>query len=241
MYMEDLDLCWRLRRGGWDVVYEPARDGAARAGREHRRATRTGCSLEHHRSAWRFAQRRFTGWRPVLLPFTAVYLALRAVLAALAHHAARPRAGARPAEQPRSRLGPVGKASRNRRRAAAVKARRTRSGSPFWYAATGVIIIVGVVAIALSRGSNADDRAVREHRPLARRARRQRLRHLARRTRPAFEDRAGARAVACAPACTPTATASSTSTRSRPTRTGKNATVGRFLKYGGWKRQLRRA
>jgi hypothetical protein len=48
----------------------------------------------------------------------------------------------------------VGKASRNRRRAAAVKARRTRSGSPFWYAATGVIIIVGVIAVALSRGSN---------------------------------------------------------------------------------------
>jgi hypothetical protein len=49
----------------------------------------------------------------------------------------------------------VGKGSRNRRRAAAVKARRTRSGSPFWYAATGVVIIVGIVAIALSRGGNA--------------------------------------------------------------------------------------
>jgi hypothetical protein len=49
----------------------------------------------------------------------------------------------------------VGKASRNRRRAAAVKARRTRSGSPVWYAATGAIIVIGVIAIALSRGSNA--------------------------------------------------------------------------------------
>ena len=33
---------------------------------------------EHHRSAWRFARRRFTGCAALLLPFAAVYLAVRA-------------------------------------------------------------------------------------------------------------------------------------------------------------------
>jgi N-acetylglucosaminyl-diphospho-decaprenol L-rhamnosyltransferase len=91
MYMEDLDLCWRLRRRDWDVVYEPAGSvrhvqGASTARRPYRML------LEHHRSAWRFAQRRFTGWRRVLLPFTAGYLALRALLV-LATHWARARSG----------------------------------------------------------------------------------------------------------------------------------------------------
>jgi hypothetical protein len=40
---------------------------------------------EHHRSAWRFARRRYTGARAVLLPFAAVYLAARGVLAMAAH------------------------------------------------------------------------------------------------------------------------------------------------------------
>jgi N-acetylglucosaminyl-diphospho-decaprenol L-rhamnosyltransferase len=92
MYMEDLDLCWRLRGRDWDVVYEPGGSvrhvqGASTARRPYRML------VEHHRSAWRFARRRFTGWRQVLLPFTAVYLALRAVLAVLTHWA-RGRAGA---------------------------------------------------------------------------------------------------------------------------------------------------
>ena len=38
MYMEDVDLCWRLRRPGWRVAYEPGGRVDARAGREHRRA-----------------------------------------------------------------------------------------------------------------------------------------------------------------------------------------------------------
>ena len=40
---------------------------------------------EHHRSAWRFARRRYTGARAVLLPFAAVYLAAAALLAMAAH------------------------------------------------------------------------------------------------------------------------------------------------------------
>jgi N-acetylglucosaminyl-diphospho-decaprenol L-rhamnosyltransferase len=84
MYMEDVDLCWRLRRAGWDILYEPAGSvvhvqGASTSRRPYRML------VEHHRSAWRFARRRFTGWRRLLLPFSAVYLALRAAVA-MGHH-----------------------------------------------------------------------------------------------------------------------------------------------------------
>jgi N-acetylglucosaminyl-diphospho-decaprenol L-rhamnosyltransferase len=80
MYLEDTDLCWRLRLAGWDVAYEPA------AVIEHEQGAITAqvpyrMLVEHHRSAWRFAQVRYTGIRVVLLPFAAVFLAARAVVA----------------------------------------------------------------------------------------------------------------------------------------------------------------
>jgi hypothetical protein len=43
--------------------------------------------IEHHRSAWRFAQRRLRGPQALLLPFAAAYFAVRAALAMLAHAA----------------------------------------------------------------------------------------------------------------------------------------------------------
>jgi N-acetylglucosaminyl-diphospho-decaprenol L-rhamnosyltransferase len=91
MYLEDTDLCWRLRRAGWDVAYEPSavvhhEQGAITAQVPYRML------VEHHRSAWRFAQTRFTGVRAVLLPFAAVFLAARAVLAVAAQAVERRRA-----------------------------------------------------------------------------------------------------------------------------------------------------
>jgi N-acetylglucosaminyl-diphospho-decaprenol L-rhamnosyltransferase len=79
MYLEDVDLCWRLRRLGWRVAYEPAGgathvQGASTATRPYRMI------VEHHRSAYRFAARRWTGARRVLLVPAAVFLALRAVV-----------------------------------------------------------------------------------------------------------------------------------------------------------------
>jgi N-acetylglucosaminyl-diphospho-decaprenol L-rhamnosyltransferase len=93
MYMEDLDLCWRLRRDGWRVEYEPAAavthvQGASTSRHPYRML------LEHHRSAWRFARRRFQGPHVVLLPFAAIYLGFRAVLA-LGEHAWRANRAAR--------------------------------------------------------------------------------------------------------------------------------------------------
>ena len=84
MYLEDADLCWRLRTAGWDIAYDPAAtvwhvQGASTSRRPYRML------FAHHRSAWQFAKRRLTGWRVVLLPFAAVYLAVRAVLSMAQH------------------------------------------------------------------------------------------------------------------------------------------------------------
>jgi N-acetylglucosaminyl-diphospho-decaprenol L-rhamnosyltransferase len=93
MYAEDLDLCWRLNRDGWRVAYEPAGSvvhvqGASTSRRPYRML------VEHHRSAWRFAKRRYTGARIALLPFVAIYLGIRAALA-LGEHACRALTAAR--------------------------------------------------------------------------------------------------------------------------------------------------
>jgi GT2 family glycosyltransferase len=84
MYVEDTDLCWRLRRAGWDVAYEPSAvvvhaQGASASRHPYRML------VEHHRSAWRFAHGRLTGSRAALRPLAACYFAMRAVLAMGAH------------------------------------------------------------------------------------------------------------------------------------------------------------
>jgi N-acetylglucosaminyl-diphospho-decaprenol L-rhamnosyltransferase len=85
MYMEDVDLCLRLRRAGWRIAYEPSGEilhtqGASTSKRPYRMIA------EHHRSVWRFASRRYRGWRRALLVPLAAVLALRC-LAAMAQHA----------------------------------------------------------------------------------------------------------------------------------------------------------
>jgi N-acetylglucosaminyl-diphospho-decaprenol L-rhamnosyltransferase len=87
MYVEDVDLCARLRGAGYRVRYEPAGhvqhvQGASTAHHPYRMI------VEHHRSLWRFARVRFTGWRAALLPLAGAYLTVRAFLA-LADHAVR--------------------------------------------------------------------------------------------------------------------------------------------------------
>jgi len=80
MYVEDLDLCWRLGRRGWRVAYEPSArvvhiQGVSTARRPYRMI------VEHHRSALRFTVRRLSGWRRVLVPVAAAFLGARAALA----------------------------------------------------------------------------------------------------------------------------------------------------------------
>lgn len=84
MYMEDVDLCWRLRRAGWRVAYEPAGDvvhvqGLSTSQRPYRMI------LEHHRSIGRLAAKRWHGPRRLLLVPVAALLALRSALAMLVH------------------------------------------------------------------------------------------------------------------------------------------------------------
>jgi N-acetylglucosaminyl-diphospho-decaprenol L-rhamnosyltransferase len=79
MYMEDVDLCWRLRRLGWRVAYDPAGSathvqGVSTASHPYRMI------VEHHRSAYRFAARRWRGLRRLLLGPAACFLALRAAV-----------------------------------------------------------------------------------------------------------------------------------------------------------------
>ncbi len=91
MYVEDVDVCWRLRRIGWRVAYEPGGSvvhvqGASAATMPYRMI------LEHHRSLARFASKRWRGVRRVLLGPAMLYLAVRA-LVAMAVHAAGTRPG----------------------------------------------------------------------------------------------------------------------------------------------------
>jgi N-acetylglucosaminyl-diphospho-decaprenol L-rhamnosyltransferase len=85
MYVEDVDLCWRLRRAGWSVCYEPTASvthlqGLSTARHPYRMIA------AHHRSLLRFAARSSTGARRALLPLVAAGLVARMLLA-WAHHA----------------------------------------------------------------------------------------------------------------------------------------------------------
>jgi N-acetylglucosaminyl-diphospho-decaprenol L-rhamnosyltransferase len=89
MYMEDVDLCLRLRRAGWRVAYEPGGEvvhvqGASTSQRPYRMIA------EHHRSVWRFAARRYRGWRRILLVPLAGLLAVRYLGAVVQHRWGRP-------------------------------------------------------------------------------------------------------------------------------------------------------
>jgi N-acetylglucosaminyl-diphospho-decaprenol L-rhamnosyltransferase len=88
MYAEDVDLCWRARRAGWEVAYEPAAvvvhaQGVSADRHPYRMI------VEHHRALLRFATRSTTGARRLLLPVVAAGLAVRTVLA-WAHRALSP-------------------------------------------------------------------------------------------------------------------------------------------------------
>ncbi len=76
MYVEDLDLCWRLRRCGWQIGF------CAEASVEHEIGAsgvglRRALLIEHHRSAWQFAKMSSTGPKRVLLPMYALALGAR--------------------------------------------------------------------------------------------------------------------------------------------------------------------
>lgn len=100
MYVEEVDLCWRLRQAGWRVGYRPEAHvthvgGASGATRPYRML------FARHASLWRFAHRTATGPDRWLLPVAALgilaRLAIAVGLAFLKHlSTARPRASRTP-------------------------------------------------------------------------------------------------------------------------------------------------
>jgi N-acetylglucosaminyl-diphospho-decaprenol L-rhamnosyltransferase len=95
MYMEDLDLCMRLKRAGWTTFYE------SRARATHSKAGTTGgrrsprLELAFHRGMGRFWRRHLAGDAPALLSL-AVYLGIGLKLTATSVAgllARRPRSG----------------------------------------------------------------------------------------------------------------------------------------------------
>ena len=85
MYAEDVDLCWRLRREGWRIGYEPGARVTHSLGASSQQAPYR-MILAHHRSLLRFASSTTTGRRRWLLPVVAAGLAVRTVMA-WTHHA----------------------------------------------------------------------------------------------------------------------------------------------------------
>jgi N-acetylglucosaminyl-diphospho-decaprenol L-rhamnosyltransferase len=94
MYVEDVDLCWRLGRAGWRVGYEPGGRVVHALGGSSRTVPYRMIA-EHHRSLLRFVSKSTGGARRGLLPAVAAGLALRTV-AAWAHHALGGRGTAAP-------------------------------------------------------------------------------------------------------------------------------------------------
>ncbi|HET9691028.1 MAG TPA: glycosyltransferase family 2 protein [Acidimicrobiales bacterium] len=84
MYMEDVDLCWRVARAGWGVGYEPAATVMHVQGASTRRHPYRMLAA-HHRSMWRFARTTTTGARRAALPLVAVGLTGRLVATAVEH------------------------------------------------------------------------------------------------------------------------------------------------------------
>jgi len=106
MYLEDVDLCWRLARAGWAVGYEPAAEVTHVQGVSTNRHPYRMLAA-HHRSLWRFAWRTTSGGRRAVLPAVAIGLSARLAAASIEHRLGRsempavaPDASGRPPAQP---------------------------------------------------------------------------------------------------------------------------------------------
>jgi len=82
MYVEDVDLCTRLRAAGWTILFSPELEVVHETGVSSRARSRA-LAFEHSRSLYRFYLRhRSRGWRILLAPLVRVGLWLRAALVA---------------------------------------------------------------------------------------------------------------------------------------------------------------
>jgi N-acetylglucosaminyl-diphospho-decaprenol L-rhamnosyltransferase len=89
MYLEDVDLCWRLARAGWAVGYEPAAEVLHVQGVSTNRHPYR-MLVAHHRSMWRFAWHTTAGAKRAALPVVGAGLAGRLAVAMAQHRLGRP-------------------------------------------------------------------------------------------------------------------------------------------------------
>ena len=81
MYVEDVDICWRLRQAGFRVVYHPGFRLVHHIGRASSQQS-LRMLYQHHRSMYVFFRRRYAGWRRAALsPVVLMGLAARFALA----------------------------------------------------------------------------------------------------------------------------------------------------------------
>ena len=93
MYLEDVDVGWRLRSAGWRIRYVPAAE-VTHIGGLSTAQHRSRMIVEHHRATYRFASKRWRGRQRWLLLPTAALLAVRAAISVLftaARESLRPR------------------------------------------------------------------------------------------------------------------------------------------------------
>jgi N-acetylglucosaminyl-diphospho-decaprenol L-rhamnosyltransferase len=76
MYVEEVDLCWRLARAGWRTGYESSARVLHLAG-VSTAAVPYRMIVAHHLSLWRFARRTTCGFQRILLPIVAAGIAGR--------------------------------------------------------------------------------------------------------------------------------------------------------------------
>ena len=80
MYVEDVDICWRMREAGYRVVYNPALRLVHHIGRTSSQQS-VRMLYHHHRSMFVFFRKRYRGWQGLaLLPVVVVGLAGRFTL-----------------------------------------------------------------------------------------------------------------------------------------------------------------
>ena len=82
MYLEDVDLCWRLNEAGWRISYEPKAEVL------HVQGVSTDLHpyrmlVAHHRSLWLFARRTTVGAERLALPVVCVGLVARLAVAVI--------------------------------------------------------------------------------------------------------------------------------------------------------------
>jgi N-acetylglucosaminyl-diphospho-decaprenol L-rhamnosyltransferase len=90
MYLEDVDLCWRLGDLGWGIGFEPGAEVV------HVQGVSTGLRpyrmlAAHHRSLWRFATRTTRGVRRLALPLVGAGIIARLGVAWFQHGTGRAR------------------------------------------------------------------------------------------------------------------------------------------------------